>query len=115
MCYYDMICFSCGDWRWDKFRARCNKEYRVGETCGMRFISQNVVMPNKCKICEKIDTKMRRREKEYERYTRWQAEGGKFKASMERAVETIRELDAEVAQLYAQRSQNRPQTLGGRR
>ncbi|KAH7240379.1 uncharacterized protein BKA55DRAFT_119558 [Fusarium redolens] len=34
MCFYDLVVWKCGYWRWGKFRERCHKEYRTGETCG---------------------------------------------------------------------------------
>lgn len=115
MCYYDMIVFACGDWRWDKFRARCNQEYRIGETCGRRLIGKSVLLQNKCKTCDKIDAKLRRRTAECERVARWQREGSKFRASIEKSMETIRDLDGEIARLHAQRTSTQPSSLGSRR
>ncbi|KAG8631368.1 hypothetical protein KVT40_000508 [Elsinoe batatas] len=115
MCFYDMVCYACGDWRWDKFRQRCSQEYRIGETCGRRLVGTSIPMANKCKICEKLEAKVRRRTAEYERVLRWQREGGKFKASIEKSIATIRELDIDIQRLAAQRTQNVPGALGGRR
>lgn len=38
MCFYSQKRFSCGDWNWTPFAHRC--EYRIGETCGTRPVSE---------------------------------------------------------------------------
>lgn len=111
MCFYDQYRFVCGDWKWGHFRQHCNKEYRIGETCGMKLVMSTVAVGQKCKLCEKIDTKLRRRQGEVERITRWQREGGKFRASIEKALEAISYLDQEVQELYCERTR-RLQTIG---
>ena len=68
----------------------------MGETCGMKLIMSTVPVGTKCKLCEKIDTKMRRRQAEVERISRWNREGSKFLASIEKSENIIRSLDTHL-------------------
>ena len=103
MCFFDQHRFECGDWKWGHFRQHCNREYRTGETCGMKLIMQTVPVCQKCKLCEKIDTKMRRRGAEVERIKRWQREGGKFRASIDKSMDMIKAFDVEIYELGCER------------
>lgn len=103
MCFFDQHVFNCGDWKWGHFRQHCNREYRMGETCGIKLVSTSYRVGSTCKICEKIDTKQRRRMAEVERVTRWQRDGGKFVASIEKALNAIKGLDVEIYQLNMER------------
>lgn len=104
MCFFDQHRFACGDWKWGHFRQHCAKEYRIGETCGMKLINQTLPVGQKCKLCEKIDTKQRRRLAEVERIKRWEREGSKFRASIDKSIEMIRSLDYEIWELSCERS-----------
>jgi len=110
MCFYEQYRFTCGDWKWGNFREHCNREYRMGETCGMKLVYQTQQQPSKCKYCEKVDTKLRKRQTECERISRWQREG-RNPASIEKSLEMIKQLDYEIQQIYAEIS-NRRQALG---
>lgn len=70
----------------------------------MKLIMQTVPVGQKCKLCEKIDTKMRRRAAEVERVNRWQREGHKFRASIDKSMEMIRGLDGEIYELGCERN-----------
>ena len=70
----------------------------------MKLIMQTVPVGQKCKLCEKVDTKMRRRAAEVERINRWQREGNKFRASIDKSMETIRGLDSEIYELGCERN-----------
>jgi len=82
----------------------------MGETCGMKLVYQTAQQPTKCKYCEKVDTKLRKRQAEVDRIARWQREG-KNPASIEKSMDTIKQLDYEIQQLWAEIS-NRRQALG---
>lgn len=69
----------------------------------MKLIMQTIPIGQKCKLCEKIDTKMRRRAAEADRINRWQREGNKFRASIDKSMEIIRGLDAEIYELGCER------------
>lgn len=83
----------------------------MGETCGMKLVMQTIPTGTKCKLCEKIDTKMRRRTAEVDRIGRWQREGVKFRASIDKAMEIIRCLDGEIYELGCERAR-RLQAIG---
>lgn len=70
----------------------------------MKLIMQTVPVGQKCKLCEKIDTKVRRRTAEVERVNRWQREGNKFRASIDKSIEIIRSLDTEIYDLQCERN-----------
>lgn len=99
MCYFDNYKFACADWKWGNFRQHCQVEYRMGETCGMKMVYQTLPLAEKCPMCEKIERKQRRLEKHKADYMRWQQEGGKYKCSMEKAVEEMQSLKAEIDKL----------------
>ncbi|OJJ30315.1 hypothetical protein ASPWEDRAFT_45864 [Aspergillus wentii DTO 134E9] len=112
MCFYDQKIFVCGDWSWAKFAHRCNYEYRTGETCGMRLVNQTEREQTPCRLCEKIETKHRRRIAEKERLDRWQREGSNLVASMDKSKNTILELEKEIAALNSERISQRTQMIG---
>lgn len=103
MCFFDQILFDCGDWKWDRFREHCNREYRTGETCGMKLVLDVHQNGERCKTCQKIDTKRRRKDEQIIKLRRWQREGGKLVASIEKALQIVDDLNREIAQLEAQR------------
>jgi hypothetical protein len=70
----------------------------------MKLIMQTVPVDQNCKLCEKIDTKMRRRAAEVDRVSRWQREGQKFSASIEKSIEILRSLDGEIYELGCERN-----------
>ena len=111
MCFYDQYLFACGDFKWGHFRQHCNREYRQGETCGMKLVMSTSNLSQKCRICDKIDTKQRRRAAEKDRINRWKKEGGKFKASIERAEGTVYQLEQELMHLTNER-RNRSRFVG---
>lgn len=69
----------------------------------MKLIMQTLQNSQKCKLCDKIDTKQRRRSAEVERINRWQREGGKFRASIDRSYDMIKVLDQEIYDLGSER------------
>lgn len=64
---------------------------------------QTVPVSQKCKLCDKIDTKQRRQRAEEDRINRWRTEGGKFRASIDRSWEIIKSLDREIYELRNER------------
>lgn len=70
----------------------------------MKLIMQTVSVDQKCKLCEKIDTKMRRRAAEVERIDKWQKQSSKFRASIDKSMEMIRGLDNEIYELGCERN-----------
>ncbi|EPS33822.1 hypothetical protein PDE_08784 [Penicillium oxalicum 114-2] len=107
MCFYNQKRFSCGDWSWTSFAHRCNYEYRTGETCGMKLVNVTENDASKCRLCEKIETKLRRRSAEIDRLERWKKEGSNLVASIDRSRKLIMELDKEILGLQREREDRR--------
>lgn len=70
----------------------------------MKLIMSVELVEGKCKLCEKIDSKMKRRALEVDRVNRWQRDATKFRLSIEKAIENIRTLDGEIYELGCERS-----------
>jgi hypothetical protein len=109
MCFFDQHRFTCGDWKWGHFRQHCHRDYRIGETCGMKLVMQIVPVEMNCKLCEKIDTKTRRLAAEVERVHRWEKEGNKFQASIRKSNEMIRVLHGELSDLRSEKARRSAQ------
>ena len=103
MCFYNQKRFTCGDWSWTSFANQCNYEYRTGETCGMKLVNLTEYAAMQCRLCEKIETKHRRRSAELERVHRWKREGNTLVASIEKSQDTIKTLDKEIVKLQKER------------
>ena len=73
----------------------------------MPLINNTVNIQGLCRLCEKIETKIRRRNAEVERLARWRREGSVLKASMERSQNLIKDLDQEIRQLEHDRQLKR--------
>lgn len=111
MCFFECYKFSCRDWKWGNFKQHCNREYRTGETCGMKMIFCTIDLPDKCAFCEKIEKKLRRREKAMSDRARWLQEPHRFKASIEKAAEDILTLEREITIIQAEKDR-RYQNVG---
>jgi hypothetical protein len=103
MCYYEQYAMPCGDWKWGNFRAHCSKEYRTGETCGMKLVWESIPMVESCKYCTKIETKKGKIRKEQDRIKRWRHEGNR-RASISQAEESIETMEREIWDLNEQRA-----------
>jgi hypothetical protein len=101
MCYFEQTRWACSYWKWGNFREQCNKEYRTGETCGLRLVYQTYQMPGQCKTCDTLDKKNRRRSKMCDDVDRWSREGGR-RATIERTQAEIVELGVQIAELEHQ-------------
>ncbi|KAE8151395.1 hypothetical protein BDV25DRAFT_95098 [Aspergillus avenaceus] len=107
MCFYNQRRFACGDWSWTSFAHRCNYEYRTGETCGMKLVNVTENESSLCRLCEKIETKFRRRSAEMDRLNRWKRDGSQLPASIAKTQHAIMELDQEIRQLQRERDDRR--------
>ncbi|PKS11311.1 hypothetical protein jhhlp_003073 [Lomentospora prolificans] len=85
MCYFEQTRWTCGYWKWGRFRQQCPKEYRTGETCGLKLVYQVFDEADKCKLCYDIDKKLRRLAKMDRDLERWQGEGNRT-ATIERTT-----------------------------
>ncbi|PTB65536.1 hypothetical protein BBK36DRAFT_1120818 [Trichoderma citrinoviride] len=93
MCYFEQTRWSCGYWRWGHFRQQCNKEYRMGETCGLKLVYHTIPEADVCKLCHDKEKKQRRLDKMVKDVERWRSEGNRS-ATIERTegeMATVRE------------------------
>jgi hypothetical protein len=103
MCFYECYKFSCRDWKWGNFKQHCNREYRTGETCGMKLLYCTIDLADKCTFCEKIEKKKRRLDKAVADRARWMREPSRFSASIEKATADIAQLTADMQKLMAEK------------
>ena len=73
----------------------------------MKLIMQTVPVSQKCKLCDKLDTKHRRKLAEMERISRWEREPGRFSASIDRSWDIVRALEKEISDLGYERQRRR--------
>lgn len=106
MCFFDQTQYVCGCAKWNNFRQHCTKEYRTGETCGMKLVFASYPSEESCSICKKMATKQRRIEKEESNIRRWRKEKNR-NASIGKAQEAIEDLEREMYQLEVERSNKR--------
>lgn len=113
MCFYEQFEFACRDFRWGNFKEHCNKEYRRGETCGMKLVYEVTHKPELCTICDKIERKNRRYWKCQEKLDKWKAEGREreLRATVEKTKEEQEGVRLEIVKLQADR-QERAGALG---
>ncbi|KAH9207468.1 hypothetical protein DL95DRAFT_374284 [Leptodontidium sp. 2 PMI_412] len=104
MCFYDSYTMACNCHKWGHFRQHCSKEYRTGETCGMKLVMNRLAKEEKCKTCIKIDTKYRSIQKEEDKITRWRQTEGRS-ASIEKAQDIIYQLQTDLNRLCQERDE----------
>ncbi|KAK4248241.1 hypothetical protein C7999DRAFT_40522 [Corynascus novoguineensis] len=100
MCYFDQQLWSCGWWKWGRFREQCPKEYRTGETCGLKLIYRTNTEGALCKNCDAIQKKQRRVAKMTEDIKRWRCEGNR-RATIEKTEREIGELNHQIQKIWA--------------
>ena len=98
MCYFDHQLWRCGYWRWGNFREQCPKEYRTGETCGLKLIYNTYQEPGVCKTCETVSKKQRRVSKMLQDVDRWTCEGNR-RATIEKTRQEIDVLQVQIGEL----------------
>ncbi|KAJ9144257.1 hypothetical protein NKR23_g6008 [Pleurostoma richardsiae] len=91
MCYFDQTRWQCGYWKWGNFRQQCTKEYRTGETCGLKLVYETYFEAGICKLCEQREKKERRWQKMSMDIERWRQEGNR-KATIEKTEEDMNDL-----------------------
>lgn len=102
MCYFDQTRWACGYWRWGHFRQQCTKEYRTGETCGLKLVNYTHNEPDVCKLCKDIEKKQRKYNKLESDIYRWQKEGNR-NATIEKAQ---RDMDEVTNAIYTMQQQH---------
>lgn len=110
MCYFDQTKWQCQYWRWGHFRQQCNKEYRIGETCGLKLVYETVHIQDVCKLCKDIQKKQRRYDKMAQDVKRWQREDSKRAATIEKTCGEMREVHNQIC-LMDEEHRQREQAL----
>ncbi|KAJ4517108.1 hypothetical protein HRR83_004979 [Exophiala dermatitidis] len=105
MCYFARTDYRCGDWRWGNMKVRCQRQPRIGETCGARLAdTDNVTQVDEdCRLCQEIVIKQRRLQKERDNIRRWSLEGDRFRASIERAQREAKQLEQTIEDMRSRR------------
>ena len=107
MCFFSVIDYACGDWKWGNMREQCPREHRMGEQCGARLLHHetSVRVDWPCSTCKALDTKHRRLDQAREKL-RWRRDNGlkEFQYSIAKAEQEIRELREDIVELEAKRS-----------
>ncbi|KAK4208192.1 hypothetical protein QBC37DRAFT_250798, partial [Rhypophila decipiens] len=101
MCYFEQSRWACGYWRWGNFRQQCNKEYRTGETCGLKLVYQTTFFEGPCKICDKNKQISRRVAKMYDNIYRWQREAHISTTTIATEEARIYDLNYQICNLEA--------------
>lgn len=73
----------------------------------MRLVNMTENEKSNCRLCDKIETKYRRRSAEVDRLDRWRREGATLVASMDRSHKLIMELEKEIRILQRERDERR--------
>jgi len=95
MCFFEQTVWPCGFWRWGKFRQQCTKEYRIGETCGLKLVYKVNHSSKPCIICRDIVRKNRRIIKMSADVARWR-QAQTFPATIEKTERQLDDLRHEV-------------------
>jgi hypothetical protein len=101
MCYFDQTRWACGYWRWGHFRQQCNKEYRTGETCGLKLVYMTIPEADTCKICHDLEKKRRKSTKLHSDIYRWQREGNRT-ATIEKATRDLEDVEVAIQSMERQ-------------
>lgn len=99
MCYFDQVRWTCGLWKWGNFRQQCTKEYRTGETCGLKLVFDTAYKPEQCKTCDQIARKKRRIQKMENDIERWRKEGNR-RATIEKTEYDIADIEAAIHSMW---------------
>lgn len=110
MCYFDQTRWNCGFWKWGNFRQQCNKEYRTGETCGLKLVYDTNYKNEKCKLCEQIEKKQRRYHKMCQDIERWRREGNR-RATIEKTEYDMAEVQEAINKIWLEHD-DRMRTIG---
>ncbi|KAH6653657.1 hypothetical protein BKA67DRAFT_519631 [Truncatella angustata] len=99
MCFYEQTVWACGFWKWGPFRSQCTKEYRTGETCGLKLVWSTDIEEAECFICNNVSKKKHRITKMTRDIERWTAEGNRS-ATIEKTEQELRATRRALTQLY---------------
>lgn len=109
MCYFEQTRWMCGYWKWGNFKQQCTKEYRTGETCGLKLVFETDFQNKQCKLCDQMDKKTRRVQKMAQDVDRWEREGNR-RATIEKTQYDMDELHSQINKIWVDH-QNRARDL----
>jgi hypothetical protein len=95
MCYFEQTRWTCGYWKWGNCRQQCDKEHRIGETCGLKLVYDTTYQKEPCRLCDQIQKKCRRVHKMQADIARWEKEGNRI-ATIEKTKGDIQEITAQI-------------------
>lgn len=101
-----MTRWSCGYFKWGNFRQQCNKEYRTGETCGLKLVYDTDYKAEQCKLCDQIEKKRRRQYKMQQDVERWKKEGNR-RATIEKTEYDLGELEEAINKIWSDHEERR--------
>ncbi|RYP46080.1 hypothetical protein DL768_007672 [Monosporascus sp. mg162] len=79
----------------------CTKEYRMGETCGLKLVFDTTQVMDSCKLCKDMEKKQRRYSKLHNDIIRWQREGNR-NATIEKAQRDMEEIEDAIRRMSSQ-------------
>jgi len=87
---------------------RCQRQHRIGETCGAKLVAHEKVDTRQeaCRICQELIVKRRRLQKMDENIGRWESEGDRFAATLDKALRERQELREKMRELESRRMVN---------
>ena len=101
MCFFEQVVWPCGYWRWSSFRQQCNKEYRIGETCGLKLVYGTKYRKAPCDTCNSIAKKSRMMAKKAADVNRWRGQR-LYPATVEKTEKEIAILQRQLSRLFKQ-------------
>ena len=110
MCFYNQIVWTCGFWKWSAFQYQCHKEYRIGETCGLKLVCDVDYRDQPCKLCQHLAIKQRKAAKMQADIARWLCEGNR-PATVQVTEGELSTVRKEILSLTKIHDQTRSQTL----
>jgi hypothetical protein len=109
-----MYRWECADWKWGNFRQHCEREYRMGETCGTKLIFATQPLKGDCQLCQNIQKKQRRLQKAQADFNRFKADPTKQATAQVKWQEII-ELQQEIKRMMDDLHMRRNNVTNGRR
>lgn len=101
MCYFDRTYWTCGLHRWGKFRQQCPKEYRLGETCGIKLVYDRTYKGTQCKLCDQIEKKQQRLRKMEQNIDQWRKEGNR-RATIEKTEHDMAQTQDAIQKIWSE-------------
>ena len=108
MCFFEWTTYACGDFKFGNFKAHCEKEHRIGETCGLKLFDtyNRSACGEICGLCNRIRIKNRKIAKTLSDLKRWR-KAKRFPTTQEKKQQEIEQTMIEIFDLNIRRSSQR--------